>query len=102
MIQIPTNTEFTIYTKDYFVDKEGNCFGNPPHTRVYSYGDLYIETNSAKYIFHRVYGAYDYCARILDLLRKWNGTGSISIQLETLNEVTPFCPEGGYEVISKS
>lgn len=101
MVHIPTESEFSIYATDYYVDKEGNVFDKAPHTDVYEYGDLYIETVSTQYIFRRVYSAYDYCAKILELLRKWNGEGSISIRLESLNEVTEFFAEGGFEMIHK-
>jgi hypothetical protein len=101
LIHIPTEAEFCIYTKDYYIDRAGNIFEKAPSTDVYEYGDLYIETVSTRYIFRRVYAAYDYCARILDLLRKWNGEGSISIQLETINDFTEFLAEGGFEIIHK-
>lgn len=101
MVHIPTESEFSIYATDCYVDKEGNVFDKAPHTAVYEYGDLYIETVSTQYIFRRVYSAYDYCAKILELLRKWNGEGSISIRLESLNEVTEFFAEDGFEIVHK-
>ena len=101
LIHIPTEAEFSIYTVDYDVDTEGNICNEPSCTDTYQYGDLYIETISIQYIFRRVYAAYDYCAKILEMLRKWNGEGSISIQLESLNEVTEFFAEGGFEIIYK-
>lgn len=101
LIHIPTEAEFCIYTKDYYIDRAGNIFEKAPSTDVYEYGDLYIDTSATQYVFRRVYSAYDYCAQILELLRKWNGVGSISIRLETLNEVTPFRAEGGFEIIQK-
>ena len=83
------------------LDEEGTVFDKAPSENVYEYGDLYIETVSARYIFRRVYVAYDYCARILELLRTWNGEGSISIQLEAINDFTEFFAEGGLEIIHK-
>lgn len=101
LIHIPTEAEFSIYTKDYFLDTDGNTYYEMPHDDVYEYGDLYIETTSTQYIFRRVYSAYDYCSKILDMLRKWNGEGFISIRLESLNEVTKFHAEGGFEILPK-
>ena len=99
LIHIPTEAAFAIYTKDYFVDKAGNTYEKMPSTDVYEYGDLYIETPTTQYIFRRVYAAYDFCAKLLALLRNWNGEGSLSIHLEELNNFTEFRAEGGLEII---
>lgn len=101
LIQIPTESEFSIYTKDYYVDQDGNTFDKAPSGEVYAYGDLYIETVSTQYVFRRVYAAYDYCATLLEMLREWNGEGSISIRLESLNKTTEFFAEGGFEKLQK-
>ncbi len=101
MISIPSDAEFTVYTKDYYIDEEGKIYQEFPHSKVYEYGDLIIETASTKYIFHRVYSAYDYCACMIRRILEQKENPVIYINLDELNEAREFRAEDGFEVCAK-
>ena len=95
------NTEFSIYTRDYYIDKEGVIFDEMPHGDVYEYGDLIIETPTAKYIFRRVYSAYQYCADIIRKINEQKMQPIISINLDEAFNMREFRAEGGFEITPK-
>lgn len=101
-ISIPIHTtEVAIYTVDYYIDKEGNIFDNFPHGDVYEYGDLIIETPFKKYIYRRVYSAYQYCADIIRKINDQKMQPIISINLDEAFDMREFRAEGGFEIIHK-
>lgn len=101
MICIPLNTEYSIFTNDYYVDKEGHTYKEADRPNVYEYGDLIIETPTTRYTFFKVYAAYDYCAKILEIIKKRCLWSAIQIQLEELNPVMGFRHEGPFEIKRK-
>lgn len=102
MISIPIrNTEFSVYTKDYYIDKNGLVYAEMPHGDVYEYGDLIIETPTAKYIFRRIYSAYQYCAEIIRKINEQKMQPIISINLDEAFNMREFHAEGGFEIIPK-
>lgn len=101
LICIPEQTEYCIYTRDYYIDREGTVYEKMPHGDVYEYGDLIIETPQLRHIFRRVYAAYDWCAGIIRRLREAEPGEKICICLDELEEARDFCAEGGYEVCRK-
>lgn len=56
MVYLPTNSEFTIYTEDYYIDDDGQRYDVMPHGNVYEYGDLVIETPQKRYIPQGIFG----------------------------------------------
>ncbi len=98
MVCIPLTTEYSIYTNDYYVDDEGNVYEKTDRLDVYEYGDIVIETPTTRYTFYKVYAAYDYCAQILELIKKQCLRSVIHIQLEELNPQAGFRQEGPFEI----
>lgn len=97
IVSIPIHsTEFAIYTRDYFIDKDGVVFDEITHGDVYEYGDLIIETPSVKYIFRRVYSAYQYCAEIIRKIHGQEMQLIISINLDEDFDMRAFRAEGGF------
>ena len=92
-VTIPDNVEYAIYTNDYFLDKDGNLVTEIGRTDVYDYGDLIIQTGSAKYIFKKVYSAYDYAVRIMEHIKAHREDKVIYINMEELNEFWDEHPE---------
>ncbi len=101
MVYLPTNSEFTIYTEDYYIDDDGQRYDVMPHGNVYEYGDLIIETPQKRYIYRKIYSAYDYCATLIQKIKEHRSDPVILIDLDELNEVRGFQAEGGFEVQPK-
>lgn len=98
LVYLPTNSEFTIHTEDYYIDDDGQRYDAMPHGNVYEYGDLIIETPQKRYIYRKVYSAYDYCVTLIQKIKEHKGDPVILIDLDELNEVWGFQAEGGFEV----
>ena len=101
MVYLPTNGEYTIYTEDYYIDDDGQRYDVMPHGNVYEYGDLIIETPQKRYIYRKIYSAYDYCATLIQKIKEHRSDPVILIDLDELNEVRGFQAEGGFEVQPK-
>lgn len=84
-ITIPSNEEYAIYTNDYYLDQDGNVLTDTARTDVYEYGDIIIQTSRVKYIFKKVYSAYDYAVRIMEYIKEHREDGVIYINMEELN-----------------
>lgn len=67
-VTIPSNEEYAINTNDYYLGHDGNILTDTDRTDVYEYGDIIIQTSRVKYIFKRVYFAYDYAVRIMEYI----------------------------------
>ena len=65
MFHLPRKCEFSVYSRDYYIDEDGQQFDEMPHERAYEYGDLVFETLNTRYIFKKVYSAGGYCASII-------------------------------------
>ncbi len=101
LITIPGNTEYVIYTKDYYIDKAGVVYEKMPHGDVYEYGDLIVETPSFRYVFRRVYAAYDYCATLIRMITEQKDQNVITINMDEDFQHREFRAEKGLEVIPK-
>lgn len=93
-IAIPNNTEYAIFSKDYFLDSEGNIIDETGRTDVYEYGDIIITTARTKYTIERVYAAYDYVAAIIRYIDKNIHEPVIIINMGKLNENWDYHHEG--------
>lgn len=100
LVCIPDNCEYTIYTHNYELDKEGNLVEDLSRGDVYCYGDLFIETPNRKYVFNRLYAAYDYCAKIISSIEEQKNNPVIFVEMETLNECFNDHHKGSFEVTS--
>ena len=85
-VTIPSSEEYAVFTNDYYVDADGNVLTDTDRTDVYEYGDIIIQTSHSRYIFRKVYSAYDYAARIMDYIKEHRGESIIYIDMEDLNE----------------
>ena len=55
MVYLPTNSEFTIYTEDYYIDNDGQRYDVMPNGNDYEKGDLLIETTKKGNIYRQIY-----------------------------------------------
>lgn len=101
LIAIPKTVEYSIYSRDFKLDKEGKIIDNPTRTDLYTFGDLYVETPLTRYKFGRVLFAAGYVAEILQYIENHHNDTHIYIDLDTINPATGFCMQGEFEVISK-
>ena len=85
-VAIPSTEAYAIFTNDYYVDKKGNVLTETDKTDVYEYGDIIIQTSHARYIFKKVYSAYDYAVRIMEYIKEHQGEKVIYINMSDLNE----------------
>ena len=85
-VTIPGTEAYAIFTNDYYVDKEGNVLTETDKTDVYEYGDIIIQTSNSRFIFKRVYSAYDYAVRIMEYIKEHQGEDVIYIDMAKLNE----------------
>ena len=72
------------------IDENGNRFDEMPHERAYEYGDLVFETSDTRYIFKKVYSAYDYCAAIIQQIKCHASDEVILVDWDKLNEIRDF------------
>ena len=85
-VTIPRTEGYAIFTNDYFIDADGNVLTEINRTDVYEYGDIIIQTSHSRYIFKKVYSAYDYAVRIMDYIKEHQGEDVIYIDMAKLNE----------------
>lgn len=85
-VTIPSTEAYAIFTNDYYIDKEGNVLTEANKTDVYEYGDIIIQTSNSRYIFKRVYSAYDYAVQIMDYIKEHQGENIIYIDMANINE----------------
>lgn len=85
-VAIPSTEAYAIFTNDYYVDKEGNVMSETDKTDVYEYGDIIIQTSNARYIFKKVYSAYDYAVRIMEYIKDHQEENIIYVNMSELNE----------------
>lgn len=85
-VTIPSTEGYAIFTNDYFVDDEGNILTETDRTDVYEYGDIIIQTSHSRYIFKKVYSAYDYAVKIMDYIKEHQGENVIYIDMADLNK----------------
>ncbi len=103
LISIPVeNTELAIYKTDYYIDESGVRFDEWPHPKVHEYGDITLETISTKYIFRRVYAAYQFCSEIIESIQKQKDQPIITINLDEDLGFQGFQAEDGLEIIPKN
>ena len=76
-VSIPSTEGYAIFTNDYFVDDEGNVLTETDRTDVHEYGDIIIQTSHSRYIFKKVYSAYDYAVKIMDYIKEHQGENVI-------------------------
>ena len=87
-VAIPSSEEYALFSNDYVCDAGGNVITDSNRSDVYQYGDLIIQTSHAKYIFKKVYCAYDYAVRIMECIKNKyrQGESVIYIDMADLNE----------------
>ena len=85
-VTIPSTEGYAIFSNDYFIDPDGNVLTETNRTDVYEYGDIIIQTSHSRYIFKKVYAAYDYAVRIMDYIKEHQGENVIYIDMAELNE----------------
>lgn len=85
-ITIPSNESYAIFTNDYYIDTDGNVLTKANKTDVYEFGDIIIQTSSSRYVFKKVYSAYDYAVRIMDHIKEHQGENVIYVDMADLNE----------------
>ena len=85
-VAIPSTEAYAIFTNDYYVDKEGKVMTETNKTDVYEYGDIIIQTSNARYIFKKVYSAYDYAVRIMEYIKDHQEENIIYVNMSELNE----------------
>ena len=85
-VTIPSTEGYAIFTNDYFVDAEGNVLTDTNRKDVYEYGDIIIQTSHSRYVFRKVYSAYDYAVRIMEYIKAHQRENVIYIDMAELNE----------------
>lgn len=83
-VTISDNDSYGIYTIDYDLDEDGNVV--PSGLDTYQYGDIVIQTSAVRFIFKRVYAAFDYAVRIMEEIKEHCQEPVIYINMEDLNE----------------
>lgn len=73
------------FPNDYFVDAEGNIL-ETSRLDAYEYGDIIIQTSNSRYIFKKVYSAYEYAILIMDYIKEHQGEDVIYIDMANLSE----------------
>ncbi len=98
-VTIPSTEAYAIFTNDYFVDEQGNVLTETNRTDVYEYGDIIIQTSNSRFIFKKVYSAYDYAVRIMEYIKEHREERVIYIDMADLNENWEY--HGGSFVVEK-
>lgn len=104
LISIPDKlTEVCVYASTHFKDENGHRIDTPPpHDRFCLYGDIFIETPFARYIFRDVKSAYSYPAKINKIINGQKYMYLITIDLDEMYGGNGFRAEGGLEIITKA
>lgn len=81
---LPSNSEYAIFYKGYLLDRNENVIASPDMIDGVSYGDLYVATAQADFIFKRIYACYEVVARIIRYIEEHRYDQVIYVDLDTL------------------
>ena len=81
---VPTDKEYAIFSKDYFMDENKNIIDHPDANDGVPYGDLYVATAQADYVFKRVYACYEVVARVIRCIQEHKYDPVIYVDLDAL------------------
>lgn len=90
-IEIPDGTEFSISSRNYVSDENGNPL-EVSSLNAYECGDLIIRTNHVQYTFKRIMDCYIECMQLKQYILEQRRLGKKDISIE-LEEMLPGMAE---------